>query len=201
MTTDALYILKVVALVIITLWLTSYGLNKIKAKTETKWVIFLGLFIVCWLSARPIIKKDWADMKAARGKTLAEEKARQKTVAEIRTINPTMRDWEYSWSKPPHVQGLDPSIRREVHPAKIIYYDTARFDFEVLLPNGTKAKFQWDRFAHPTNGVWSQPFPPNNGSWYLGPVGGDTQTNPTRFWGWETNIRGEVVPIRLEAKN
>ncbi|OHA27677.1 MAG: hypothetical protein A3D56_02185 [Candidatus Taylorbacteria bacterium RIFCSPHIGHO2_02_FULL_45_35] len=200
MTTDALYILKVVALVIITLWLTSYGLNKIKAKTETKWVIFLGLFIVCWLSARPIIKKDWADMKTVKEKSLAEEKERQKAATVVRARNPTMRDWEYGWSKLPHVRGLDPTIRKESHPAKILYYDQVRFDFVVFLPNGTRAEFTWNKFAHATNGVWQQPVPPNHGEWFLEPDN-PADPSPTIFKGWGTDKGGEAHINWLRAKN
>src|SRR3989344_6722125 len=39
----------------------------------------------------------------------------------------TNRKWEYEYTKPPWVKGLNPSIRKEVKPAKIICFDEMWF--------------------------------------------------------------------------
>lgn len=122
---------------------------------------------------------------------------------QVKQLNPVNRKWEYGYIKPPEVQGILPDRREETFEARIVYYDAARFDFVVFIPqNGTQAQYTWDRFANKTSGVWSQPNPANHGRWSLKPEGTDREGRPTgSFHGWETNFRDEITSIWLRPKD
>ena len=114
----------------------------------------------------------------------------------------TNRKWEYEYTKPPWVKGLNPSIRKEVKPAKIICFDEMRFDFKTILLNGTESPYYGKAVGVGSKlvweGTWSQVNPSNSGKWYLEPVqfsGGI----PTIFKGSKTTKTGESYDIQLRA--
>ncbi len=112
------------------------------------------------------------------------------------------RKWEYEYRKPPWVTGLNPNIRGETKPAKIVYFDEMRFDFKTILLNGTESPYHGTAVKSGSKlvweGAWSQVNPSNSGQWYLEPVQFDRGI-PTRFKGSKTTKTGESYDIQLRA--
>ncbi len=135
----------------------------------------------------------------------AERAKRARQVAAIIRVTPptgapapvTARQWVYGFMKPPGVQGLRPWVRTNSFPAKIVYYDDARFDFDIYLSQVGVDHYNWLR--RDPYGTWARPDNSNRGTWYLEPE--QPGPNPTSFRGWETNIRGEKMFIWLQATN
>jgi len=131
--------------------------------------------------------------------TIGVIRHKKQLVSQVTTTSKSVTDrkWEYGFMKVPGVNGLDPNLREDTYQTRIIYYDRARFDFEVYLPkSGTIGHYYWLRSEK--NGTFSQPSPPNRGIWFLKPDP-PTSINPTFFRGWEMNTNGEWMQIWLRA--
>ena len=161
-----------------------------QAPTVAAFIIGIAILAVTITSCRSIM---WAVQK---------EKVAVQTQTTVFPKSVTERQWVYDYSKPPWVKGLQPGIRGETKPAKIIYFDEMRFDFKTVLLNGTESPYQGigykDGSEFVWKGNWSQVNPDNSGEWYLKPVQFDGRI-PTRFEGSKTTRTGESYNIWLRA--
>ena len=136
-------------------------------------------------------------------KTNAETKAvtQAKTTVTL-PRHPTQRQWEYGFTKPPWMKGLNPSLREDRYRAKILYYDEGRFDFDIYLPTpgrGATSYYRWLRTVEPS-GKFTSSDRLNHGTWFLKPDRLDENNSyPISFHGSEVNKNGEQMEIWLRA--